>query len=371
MKGPEALDDIGPEADRLVVGLVEREPGERSRLAGRSRPGRYQCGLAPARRRSNQLDALNRSRERSDQARSVNRIPQYGRVQFRIDEDRNCLGRHAPSIGSVVGCDLPGWGDGMDYAPCDVAEVREVPIQGSGAVLAATKLHIPGVRPELIARAALIDELASSPHRKLTLIEAPAGYGKTTLIAEWCSSSREQRDFAWLSLDEGDSDPARFWVGVIDALRTLEPGIGAPALEALGSRGIDARDVALPLLLNELGTPAGHRARARRLPDGAGTGCPSPRRRTARPPALGAPRGDRDPRGSSVVPRAPAGEGSDDGGPSCRPPLHGRGGRGASAPHRGPRPVGRSSPPPSRAHGGLAGRPLPGGAVAAGTTGPR
>ena len=140
----------------------------------------------------------------------------------------------------------------MDYAPCDVAEVREVPIQGSGAVLAATKLHIPGVRPELIARAALIDELASSPHRKLTLVEAPAGYGKTTLIAEWCSSSREQRDFAWLSLDEGDSDPARFWVGVIDALRTLEPGIGAPALEALGSRGIDARDVALPLLLNEL-----------------------------------------------------------------------------------------------------------------------
>ena len=140
----------------------------------------------------------------------------------------------------------------MDYAQCDVAEVQEVPTQGSGAVLAATKLHIPGVRPELIAREALIDELASSPHRKLTLVEAPAGYGKTTLIAEWCSAPSEERAFAWLSLDDGDSDPARFWVGVIDALRTLEPEIGAPALEALESRGINVREVALPLLLNEL-----------------------------------------------------------------------------------------------------------------------
>jgi LuxR family maltose regulon positive regulatory protein len=133
-----------------------------------------------------------------------------------------------------------------------VAEVQEVPTDSSGAVLAATKLHVPGVRPELIARAALIDELASSPRRKLTLVEAPAGYGKTTLIAEWCSSSFDDRDFAWLSLDEGDSDPARFCVGIIDALRTHQPGIGAPALEALESRGIDVRDVAMPLLLNEL-----------------------------------------------------------------------------------------------------------------------
>jgi len=140
----------------------------------------------------------------------------------------------------------------MDYAPCDVAEVRDVPTQSSGAVLAATKLHIPEVRSEQIARAGLVDGLVSSSRRKLTLIEAPAGYGKTTLIAEWRSSAREERDFAWLSLDEGDSDPARFWAGVIDALRTVEPGIGKPAVEALESRSIHVRDVALPLLLNEL-----------------------------------------------------------------------------------------------------------------------
>jgi LuxR family transcriptional regulator, maltose regulon positive regulatory protein len=140
----------------------------------------------------------------------------------------------------------------MDYAPCDVAEVRDVPTQSSGAVLAATKLHIPEVRSEQIARAGLVDGLVSSSGRKLTLIEAPAGYGKTTLIAEWRTSPREKRDFAWLSLDEADSDPARFWTGVIDALRTVEPGIGEPAVEALESRSIHVRDVALPLLLNEL-----------------------------------------------------------------------------------------------------------------------
>jgi LuxR family transcriptional regulator, maltose regulon positive regulatory protein len=135
-----------------------------------------------------------------------------------------------------------------------VAEVREVPIQGSGAVVAATKLHIPAVRPELIARQTLIAELAAQAGRKLVLVEAPAGYGKTTLLAEWCSYAEEDRGFAWLSLDEGDSDPARFWVGVIDALRTLEPGIGAEAREALGSRNIDLRGVALPLLLNDIAT---------------------------------------------------------------------------------------------------------------------
>jgi LuxR family maltose regulon positive regulatory protein len=132
-----------------------------------------------------------------------------------------------------------------------VAEVQDVPIQGSGAVFAATKLHIPTVRPELIARRALIDGLLSRPPRTLVLVEAPAGYGKTTLLAEWCSSE-DRRQFAWLSLDEGDTDPARFWTGVVDAIRTLHPEVGAPALEALSARSIDLQGVALPLLLNDL-----------------------------------------------------------------------------------------------------------------------
>jgi LuxR family maltose regulon positive regulatory protein len=142
----------------------------------------------------------------------------------------------------------------MDYAHSNVAEVREVPMQSSGAVVAATKLHIPAVRPELIIRRALVDELSSRAPRTLALVEAPAGYGKTTLLAEWSSAEVERRRFAWLSLDEGDSDPVRFWVGVVDALRTLHPDVGGQALEALGARSIDVAGVALPLLLNDLAT---------------------------------------------------------------------------------------------------------------------
>jgi LuxR family transcriptional regulator, maltose regulon positive regulatory protein len=122
----------------------------------------------------------------------------------------------------------------------------------SGAVLAATKLHIPTVRPGLVARRELVDGLVGGGARKLTLIGAPPGYGKTTLLAEWHSSPREERAFAWLSLDEGDNDPARFWTGVIDALRTVKRDFGEVALGALEARGIDLVDTALPLLVNEL-----------------------------------------------------------------------------------------------------------------------
>jgi LuxR family maltose regulon positive regulatory protein len=81
-----------------------------------------------------------------------------------------------------------------------------------------TKLFIPAARPELVHRPRLIEQLNSGLHRKLTLISAPAGFGKTTLVSEWLDSLRwdnQQEEqvktwIAWLSLDEGDNDPARF-----------------------------------------------------------------------------------------------------------------------------------------------------------------
>jgi len=103
-----------------------------------------------------------------------------------------------------------------------------------------------------VPREALVEELVARGPHKLTLIGAPAGYGKTTLLAEWHSAPEEERAFAWLSLDEGDNDPVRFWTGVIDALRTVEPELGEAALDALEARNIGLVDVALPLLLNEL-----------------------------------------------------------------------------------------------------------------------
>jgi LuxR family transcriptional regulator, maltose regulon positive regulatory protein len=132
-----------------------------------------------------------------------------------------------------------------------VAEVQAPP-GGAGAVLAATKLHIPAFRSELVERRALVAALSAGDLRKLTVLEAPAGYGKTTLLAEWCSSPSEEREFAWLSLDEEDGDPVRFWAGAIDALRTLEPDLGAAARSALEVRGADLTGVVLPLVVNEL-----------------------------------------------------------------------------------------------------------------------
>jgi LuxR family maltose regulon positive regulatory protein len=132
-----------------------------------------------------------------------------------------------------------------------VAELAQRHAPDSG-VLAATKVHIPAVRPEHVPRPGLVDALVDRPDRVLTVIEAPAGYGKTTLLAKWAAAPEEEADFAWLSLDEGDNDPARFWSGVIDALRTLEPGFGERALAASGARNISLIDVAVPLLLNEL-----------------------------------------------------------------------------------------------------------------------
>lgn len=80
--------------------------------------------------------------------------------------------------------------------------------------LLTTKLYIPPLRPELFSRPRLIDQLNAAMHRKLTVISAPAGYGKTTLLSEWIHQNRDAvtppLPVAWLSLDEADNDPIRF-----------------------------------------------------------------------------------------------------------------------------------------------------------------
>jgi LuxR family maltose regulon positive regulatory protein len=85
--------------------------------------------------------------------------------------------------------------------------------------LLTTKLYIPPVRPELVPRPRLIERLNAGLHRKLTLISAPAGFGKTTLLSEWVAGCG--RPVAWLSLAESDNDPTRFLAYFIAALQTL------------------------------------------------------------------------------------------------------------------------------------------------------
>src|ERR687895_611156 len=103
--------------------------------------------------------------------------------------------------------------------------------------LVSTKLRPSQARPKLVARLRLTATLEREPGRKLTLISAPAGFGKTTLLVEWLRERAGGEGYvAWLSLDEGDNDPVRFLAYLVAALRrTVEEGFGEGILAALRS----------------------------------------------------------------------------------------------------------------------------------------
>src|SRR5687768_3641020 len=123
----------------------------------------------------------------------------------------------------------------------------------AGGPLLATKLYAPRGRPGLVSRPHLIARLDEGAERKLTLVSAPAGFGKTTLLAEWLAASPAgRRPAAWVSLDPGDNDPALFWAYVITALQTTGPGIGANALSLLHSPQPPPIESILTTLINDL-----------------------------------------------------------------------------------------------------------------------
>ena len=116
--------------------------------------------------------------------------------------------------------------------------------------LVATKLYIPSARTNIVLRPRLIVRLNAGLHRKLTLIAAPAGFGKTTLVTAWLASC--QRPVAWLSLDEGESDPTRFLTYLVAALQTIAPTIGAGVLGVLQSSQPPPLEAILTALLNDI-----------------------------------------------------------------------------------------------------------------------
>ena len=105
----------------------------------------------------------------------------------------------------------------------------------------ATKLFMPPLRAASVPRPGLVARLSQGLAAGLTIVSAPAGFGKTTLISAWATG---QSRVAWLSLDESDSDPHRFLTYLIAALRTLEPELGASLLRALSLLGV-------PILVTE------------------------------------------------------------------------------------------------------------------------
>jgi LuxR family transcriptional regulator, maltose regulon positive regulatory protein len=122
-----------------------------------------------------------------------------------------------------------------------------------GLELLWSKLAAPAPRAGVLPRTSLQSLLEVGLGAKLCLVDAPAGFGKTTLLAQWRAAAGGGR-VAWVSLDEGDDDPTRFWIYVVQALRTVEPGVGASALAALGRPSADLHRMVLPGLLNELST---------------------------------------------------------------------------------------------------------------------
>jgi LuxR family transcriptional regulator, maltose regulon positive regulatory protein len=125
-------------------------------------------------------------------------------------------------------------------------------MESGAGVLLGTKLVPPSGARMPVSRRALVDRLVGERPRRLTLVDAPPGWGKTTLLAEWVADSREARRFAWFTVDPSDNDAVRFWAYAIAALRSVVPAIGARAEASLGVSGTDPRDIVLPELINEL-----------------------------------------------------------------------------------------------------------------------
>jgi len=118
--------------------------------------------------------------------------------------------------------------------------------------LLETKLHVPAGRRSLVPRPRLSERLSRGTESALTLVSAPAGFGKTTLLTEWLSTvPAEGRSVAWLSVDQRDNDPALFWTYVATALQTAEPAVGAGALALLQSAQ-SSTEAVLSSLLNDL-----------------------------------------------------------------------------------------------------------------------
>ena len=116
----------------------------------------------------------------------------------------------------------------------------------------ATKLYFPRLRPNVVSRPRLLTRLNEGLHRKLTLISAPAGFGKTALVSAWLAFI--ERSVAWLTLDEEENDPARFLKYFVAALQTIDPAIGEGILGALHSPQPPTPEAILTALLNDLTT---------------------------------------------------------------------------------------------------------------------
>jgi LuxR family transcriptional regulator, maltose regulon positive regulatory protein len=122
-----------------------------------------------------------------------------------------------------------------------------------------TKLHLPSPRRRLVQRDRLTDQLRADGGEapRLVLVAAPAGFGKTTLLAQWLAAEISERRVAWLALDPGDADLRLFLTHLVAAIQTAEPEAGVDALALLEAGGTTPADAVLVSLINDLDVLAG------------------------------------------------------------------------------------------------------------------
>lgn len=115
-------------------------------------------------------------------------------------------------------------------------------------------MRAPLSRPEQLDRPGLLQSLEDIYDRKLTLVSAPAGYGKTTILSQWYRALEPGSNFAWVTLDEQDNDQVRLWMHIVEALRQVSPekSFGADVMAAIRSAGQSGVETVLPNLVNEL-----------------------------------------------------------------------------------------------------------------------
>jgi LuxR family maltose regulon positive regulatory protein len=147
-----------------------------------------------------------------------------------------------------------GLGGRSPRADASVAAPAEVALSGQN-VLLATKLHVPRPQPGFVPRRRLAEALGEGLARGRVLVCAPAGFGKTALLADWARGGG--RPVAWLGLDGGDSDPARFWRYAVAALDQARPGLAGRVGPLLGPSPLRSSATLVTALINELAADPG------------------------------------------------------------------------------------------------------------------
>src|SRR5215468_10513472 len=147
-----------------------------------------------------------------------------------------------------------GLGGRSPVADTSAAAPAGIAVSGQD-VLLATKFHVPGPPPGFVPRQRLVEALGDGLARGRVLVCAPAGSGKTALLADWARGSG--RPVAWLGLDSGDSDPARFWRYAVAALDRARPGLAERVGPLLGPPPPRSFEGLVTALINELAVDSG------------------------------------------------------------------------------------------------------------------